>query len=127
MQAQENSGARRQLLHEVALFQLKLLLEGLCGLILVPVSLGAALLDFLLVGQSQPRLFRAVLAFGRRVSERIDLWPDSVPAPGPPANDVESVLRHVETLIRDPKSGADKARTLSRWARMQMSGRRRPK
>lgn len=58
------------LLRDVLIFQVKLLLDGLKDVVLVQLSIGAAILDFVLGRKGRPLLFYRVL----RASERFDLW-----------------------------------------------------
>ena len=52
------------------IFQIKLILDGLKDVVLVPVSTVAVVLDVVSGAGRRPRLFYSVL----RVSERLDLW-----------------------------------------------------
>lgn len=61
-------GSRGVLLRDVAIFNIKLLLDELKGLVFFQLALGAALID--LVFSPAPRLFYTVL----RWAERVDLW-----------------------------------------------------
>lgn len=58
------------LIRDLAIFQLKLAIDGLKDIALIQLSLGAALLDLVLSPIARPRLFYRVL----RMSERFDLW-----------------------------------------------------
>lgn len=57
---------RRSLVRDVLIFHVKLWLDGLKDVVLVPLSMGAALIDLVL----RTRLFYRVL----RIGERFDLW-----------------------------------------------------
>ena len=59
-------GTRWRLLRDVVVFQIKLGMEALLDLTLIPVSLAAAALDLLLGNWRRPRWFHAVLRFGER-------------------------------------------------------------
>ena len=61
---------RPVMLRDLAIFLIKLALDGLKDLILIQLALGAALLDLLSGGGKKQRLFYSVL----RLSERFDLW-----------------------------------------------------
>lgn len=67
-------GARWSLMRDVAAFQLKLFVDGLRDVLLVPLSLGAAALDLLATGPRAGRHFYDLLGFGRRTEEWIDLF-----------------------------------------------------
>ncbi len=115
----------RVLARDILVLQLKLLIEAARDLALSPLSLGAALLDVALSKRQEPRYFRAVLDFGRRSDEWIDLW---AAARGPSTQArgaVDSVLNNVEDVLRDPQSGARRAKVLKRWAERQVSRARR--
>jgi hypothetical protein len=113
-------GSRLRLLRDVVVFQVKLGLEALLDLTLIPVSLAAAGLDLLLGNWRQPRWFHAVLRFGERCERRIDLW--GVATNGSQSNlEVDAVLRSIETLIRQPGTGPQKVRELRRWAAMKLA------
>jgi hypothetical protein len=118
MTGQSNRGSRLRLVRDVVVFQIKLGLEALLDLTLIPVSLAAAALDLLLGNWSQPRWFHAVLRFGERCERRIDLW--GVAANEPTA-EIDAVMRSVETLIRQPGIGPQKVRELRRWAAMRLA------
>lgn len=115
----------RVLARDILVLQLKLVIEAARDLLLSPLSLAAALLDVMLSKRQEPRYFRAVLDFGRRSDEWIDLWAaargPSRQAQGP----VDSVLNNVEEVLRDPQAGARRAKVLKRWAERQMSRARR--
>ncbi|MEO7936131.1 MAG: hypothetical protein ABIR27_07725 [Dokdonella sp.] len=115
----------RSLARDVAYFQLKLLLDTARDLILSPVSLGAALLDFMLSKYQPPRYFHAVLRFGERSEEWIDLWSAGRSAQSRDRMNVDALLSHVEEVVSDPKAGARRARVLKRWAAQQVAKSRR--
>src|SRR5690349_7547334 len=107
---------RGKLLREVVVFQLKLLIAAGRDLVLMPVSLVAAGFDFV---SGRTELFRATLAIGRWTDEFIGVFPPEQRHENAPF-DADALLAQIEGLVRDPKSGAEKARLLSRWARMQL-------
>ena len=111
-------GSRWRLVRDVVVFQVKLGLEALLDLTLIPVSLAAAGLDLLLGNWRRPRWFHAVLRFGERCERRIDLWGV---ATNESSLEVDAVLRSVETLIREPRTGPQKIRELRRWAATKLA------
>lgn len=118
--ANARRGSRLRLLRDVLVFQVKLGLEALLDITLIPVSLVAAGLDLVLGNWRHPRWFHAVLRFGERCEHRIDLW--GVKADGVAADaEIDVVMRSIETLMRNPKSGPQKVRALRRWAAMKLS------
>ena len=96
-------------------FQVKLGMEAVLDITLIPVSLAAAGLDLVLGNWRQPRWFHAVLRFGERCEHRIDLWRVATPGVDAPQSEVDAVLSNIETLIRNPRTGPDKVRELRRW------------
>lgn len=121
MEPEKPRAGRGALLRQVMVFQLKLLICTGRDLVLLPISMGAAAFDFVF----KTSLFRASLDLGRWSDHWIKLWPDPQPGEGLSAFDADALLRQIEGLVRDPKSGADKARLLSRWARMQIGRSRK--
>ncbi len=66
----KRSHARRVVLRDLAIFHIKLLLDGAKGIALLWVATGAALIDIVLPGERPGRFFYPVL----RVGERADAW-----------------------------------------------------
>jgi hypothetical protein len=115
-----NRGSRLRLVRDVLVFQVKLAMEALLDITLIPVSLVAAGLDLLLGNWRQPRWFHAVLRFGERCERRIDLW--GVRADGTAVDlEIDAVMRSIETLVRQPRTGPRKVRELRRWAAMKLA------
>ena len=115
-----NPGSRLRLLRDVLVFQVKLAMEALLDITLIPVSLAAAGADLLLGNWRQPRWFHAVLRFGERCERRIDLW--GVKADGNAVDlEIAAVMRSIETLVRQPGTGPRKVRELRRWAAMKLA------
>lgn len=111
------------LVRDVARFQLKLWMETLRDLVLIPVSLLAALGDLAFAQRQTPHLFRRIIAIGRRSDDWIDLWGAS--DAGQPAENVDAVMARVERLLRDPRSGGRQARALLRWVEIRLARQRR--
>jgi hypothetical protein len=112
---------RWRLVRDVVVFQIKLGMEAVLDLALIPVSLAAAVLDLLLGNWRRPRWFHAVLRFGERCEHRIDLWRVATPGAGAPQSEVDAVMRSIETLVRNPRTGPDKVRELRRWAATKLA------
>lgn len=108
------------LIRAVALLQLKLLLDTLRDLALAPLALAAAAADLAMLRHREPTLFRAVLRFGARSDRWIDVWSSGETSSTQHEN-VESLIARVEDIVRDPQSGARRARVLKRWAERQLS------
>lgn len=71
---QQDPDTRIKLLWDVVVFQLKLVADGLRDLVLVPISLIAALLGLVAGGKDPAVYFRQVLQFGRRTEIWINLF-----------------------------------------------------
>ena len=112
---------RWRLLRDVLVFQVKLGMEAVLDITLIPASLAAAGLDLLLGNWRRPRLFHAVLRFGERCEQRINLWGVTLPAGSASQADVDSVMRSIEALVRQPGTGAEKVRELRRWAASKLA------
>ena len=112
--------SRLRLARDVIVFQIKCAFEALLDLTLIPVSLAAAGLDLVLGNWRQPRWFHAVLRFGERCERRIDLW--GVADDGTdPNTEIDAVMRGIETLMRNPRTGPQKVRELRRWAALKLA------
>ena len=116
MTDKSDKGTRWRLVRDVVVFQVKLGMEAVLDITLIPVSLAAAGLDLLLGNWRQPRWFHAVLRFGERCEHRIDLWRVATPGVDAPQSDADVLLRSIETLVRNPGIAPDKVRELRRWA-----------
>ena len=116
-----NPDSRWRLVRDVAVFQVRVGLEAVLDLTLIPASLAAAALDLLLGNWGRPRWFHAVLRFGERCERRIDLWGVAKPGAVEPDSEVDAVMRAIETLIRSPGSGPQKLRELRRWAATKLA------
>jgi hypothetical protein len=121
MTKESNRGSRWRLVRDVVVFQVKLGMEALLDITLIPVSLAAAAMDLLLGNWRQPRWFHAVLRFGERCERRIDLWGVAATDANEPNAEIDAVMRSIETLIRQPGSGPQKVRELRRWAAMKLA------
>jgi len=115
-------GTRWRIVHDVAVFQVKLGLEAMLDLTLIPTSLVAAALDVLVGNWRRPRFFHAVLRLGERCETSIDLWGVTVNDAVEPQPAVDAIIRRVEAMVRDPRTGPDTVRTLRRWAAVKLAG-----
>jgi hypothetical protein len=109
------------LIRAVVLLQIKLLLGAGRDLAIGPIALAAAALDLVLAKRQEPQYFRAVLRLGERTDEWIDTWSHGRDGSEPARENVEALLARVEDVVRDPQSGARRARVLKRWAERQVS------
>ena len=71
---QANSNARWKFMRDVIVFQLKMLLDNVRDFALMPVSLGAALIDLIYRGEREGALFYKVLKWGAHSEEVIDVY-----------------------------------------------------
>lgn len=104
------------LIRAVALLQIKLLLNTARDLVLIPLALVAALVDLIQLKAHEPQYFRKVLRVGEQSDRWIDMWYSNHDAQEEPRENVDMLLSRVEEVVRDPQSGARRARVLKRWA-----------
>jgi hypothetical protein len=69
-----NADDRWRFLRDVVVFQVKLMLDNLRDFALVPVSLGAAIIDLIFKGKREGALFYKVLQWGSHSEEVIDVY-----------------------------------------------------
>ena len=111
----------RGLARSVVVLQLKLLLGAGRDLVLIPLALVAAVFDLLRLKTREPEYFRQVLQFGEHTDRWIDVWyAEHDGAKSEPRENVDSLLRRVEEVVRDPQRGGREARVLKRWAERQV-------
>ena len=115
-----SSGARTiAYLRHVLVFQGKLLIDGARDALLIPASLGAAVID-LLCGHTEHRgMFARVLAWGRRSERFINLFGPPAEAlqgtrPADPVMDLDGALAALEAQLRDPARRAQLTETARR-------------
>jgi len=72
--SEPNTSKRGALVRDVVVFQLKLMADGLRDLVLLPLSLFAALVGLIRGGDEPEREFLEVLELGRKSEEWIDLF-----------------------------------------------------
>jgi hypothetical protein len=109
------------LIRAVAMLQLKLLIGAGRDLLLSPITLAAAFIDLLRIKNHEPNFFRNTLKVGERSDEWIDLWSAARDADEEPRENVDKLLARVEEVVRDPQTGARRARVLKRWAERQIA------
>lgn len=66
--------ARWRFLRDFAVFELKLALGNLQNFLLLPVSIGAGLVDLVIKGEREGNLFYKVVEMGRETDEAINLY-----------------------------------------------------
>ena len=74
MPPRNSADDRWKFARDVAVFQLKLLLDNVRDLVLMPVSLGAALIDLVFRGEREGTRFYKVLRWGAHSEEVIDVY-----------------------------------------------------
>ncbi len=121
MTAEPNRGSRWRIFRDVVVFQIKLGLEAIVDITLIPVSLAAAALDLVLGNWRRPRWFHTVLRFGERCERRIDLWGAGLAGETDPDSEIDAIVRGIETLLRHPSTGPRKVRELRRWAATKLA------
>ena len=109
------AGERWRFLRDVVVFQLKLLLDNLRDLALVPISLVAALIDLVYKGEREGALFYRVLRWGAHSEEVIDVY-SAIEHHAPssfkvnPAYTVDAVVARLEgVLVREYEKGGTAA------------------
>jgi hypothetical protein len=122
MTSDPDRGTRWRIVHDVAVFQVKLGLEAVLDLTLIPTSLAAAALDLVVGNWRRPRFFHAVLRLGERCESWIDLWGVAANGVDESRPAVDAVMHSIEAMVRDPRTGPHAVRTLRRWAAMKLAG-----
>lgn len=109
------------LIRAVIVLQLKLALSALRDLVLIPLALAAALADIIQLKTHVPRYFRQILKAGEHSDRWIDVWYSAHDSEQEPRSNVDALLSSVEEVVRDPQTGARRARVLKRWAERQIA------
>jgi len=89
-------------MREAAIFQLKLVADGIRDAILIPFSLLAALIGLAEGGKNCDEKFRRVVKLGRRSERWINLFGQQSPTDiSHPAGSIDTILNQVETIVVD--------------------------
>ena len=113
--SKRSSNERWQFWRDVAVFQLKMLLDNVRDLVLMPVSLVAALLDLILKGEREGTRFYKVLRWGSHSEEVIDVYSaikdhDRGNFRVSPAYTVDAVIARLESVVvREVEKGGTAA------------------
>lgn len=89
-------------LRDVAVFEVKMLLDNIRDFALMPVSLVAALIDLIIKGERQGSLFYQVLRWGAHSEEVIDVYSALPPQERPvvnPNHTVDAVMARLEKVV----------------------------
>jgi len=93
---------RIRLVRKTAIFQLKLLADGLRDALLIPISLGAALIGMIRGGDDAERELQEIFKFGRRSERWINLFSQHKPLVyAHPARSIDSIIDRVESVVRE--------------------------
>ena len=93
---------RLALARETAIFQLKLLADGLRDALLIPISLIAGVVGIMRGGEDCDRGFREVIRLGRRSERWINLFGHETPLGiEHPAGSMDIILEQVEAIVID--------------------------
>ncbi|MDQ6622865.1 MAG: hypothetical protein M3Y86_05200 [Verrucomicrobiota bacterium] len=109
------SNERWQLVRDVAVFQLKMMIDNLRDFALVPVSLGAAIIDLIFKGEREGSLFYRVLRWGAHSEQMIDVYSALADHPlGEPAANpnftIDAVVARLErVVVRECEKGGTAA------------------
>jgi hypothetical protein len=102
---QEDSGLtntsadRMTLVRDIAVLQVKLVVDGLRDLILVPVSLIAGVISLVKSGEEQSSEFYDLLRIGRRSERWINLFGAAERVYGPASGDDQLLPEDIDTLV----------------------------
>lgn len=93
---------RARLAREALVLQLKLVVDGLRDAVLIPVSLGAAVIGLIRGGADADREYRRVLKMGRRSERWINLFGHQRPLHrSHPGGSLDTLLERVEEVVVD--------------------------
>ena len=106
---ESGSNERWKFFRDVLVFQLKMLLDNIRDFALMPVSLGAALIDLIFKGKRQGSLFYQVLRWGAHSEEVINVYSAIETQERPRVNPnytVDAVIARLEgVLVRECEKG----------------------
>ena len=94
----DNPG-RWMLIRDVAVFQVKLLVDGLRDVLLVPISLVAGIVSLINGGASAGSDFYDLLRMGRRSERWINLFGAAAHYHGPPSDEEKFVVEDIDKMV----------------------------
>lgn len=98
----QSQSPRIRLVRKTAVFQLKLLADGLRDALLIPISLGATLIGLIRGGGDADREFREVIKLGQRSERWINLFDHHHPLMwSHPAGSIDSMIDRMESVVRE--------------------------
>lgn len=99
--SRSESSKRGELAHDVVTFQLKLIADGFRDLVLVPVSLVAAIIGLLRGGDKPEREFLQILDLGRQSERWINLFGNhDTPGSASAATSIDALFTKVESTLK---------------------------
>ena len=110
--------------HDVIVFQFKLVIDGLRDLLISPASIFAALIDLLIPGDDGGKRFYAVVRFGRRTEDWINLF-GAADKGGPEheSSGIDVIIEGLEDILRDPSRREEaRAKAQALLERLRQSG-----
>jgi hypothetical protein len=128
-EAIESAPTKGDLVRDALVFQFKLMIDGMRDFVLVPISLGAAVLSLLKPGAKAGSEFYEVVAFGRTTEKKINLFSvaDKIEAK-PEAEelpDLDSLVGEIEAFVKDEYKGDRFAAARERLSKLRESARER--
>jgi hypothetical protein len=113
------------MIRDVAVFQVKLLADGILDLLFVPISLGAAIVSVLKGGPRPGTEFYDVLRLGRQSERWINLFGAASHLHGPasddnrfPGEDIDKLVSRIESFVVDEyRSGGVTAQAKEKFDR----------
>ena len=118
---QVNSNARWKFMRDVIVFQLKMFLDNMRDFALMPVSLGAALIDLVYRGEREGALFYKVLKWGAHSEKVINVYSaiehhEKGDFKISPDYTVDGVISRLEgVLVREYEKGGRLPRSKPQW------------
>ena len=94
-----NGHARWTLIRDVAVFQVKLVFDGLRDLALLPISLIAGIVSLVKGGESPSSEFYDLLKIGRRSERWINLFGAATHHHGPPGKEEKFAIEDIDVMV----------------------------
>ena len=108
-EAMAGAPSKSELIHDAIEFQVKLLVDGIRDFVLIPVSIGAALISLLKPGDDAGTEFYEVVAFGRTTEHKINLFSAADRIETKPAAedmpDLDTLVGEFEAFVKKEYAG----------------------